>query len=144
MKITVGEIEKLASDQAPPNNSTCVSKVMGEDFRTAMYKPWWTGWKGDIDEYCSNRSPFAVVDFPGGPIGYVGQWICYTGEVPGITVLSVNLPGMECDVTVSGRTFNIGTKRVYADTPPEELERMIEVGYAKLLEMIAAEKSKAA
>lgn len=144
MKITVGEIEQMAKEQAPSSESPFATSIVGEDSRTKAESPFWTGWKADIDKHCFSNGPDVVIDFPEGPIGFVGQWIYLGGNPPGSANLSVNLPGMEADTFGHGGHFSIGTERVYADTPPETLERIIEAGYAKLLEWVEEDKSKAA
>lgn len=144
MEITVGDIERLAKEQSPSRDSAFVASIMGKGSRIEEGKPFWTGWKADIGRYCSNRSLDAVVEFPEGPIGYVGQWVCLSGSSAGEVNFSMSIPGMVASIFERGGSFDIGSERVYRDTLAEELERLIEDGHAKLMDFMAAEKSKAA
>jgi hypothetical protein len=117
----------------------------------AVDTPLFTGWKGLIDgvDLCvpGPIDPDQEWDIPVDiKVGYVAQWVTPIADGSTHKMLYVNLPGMESGAQ-PGRSpskFNIGTARVYSDTPVEELNRLIEEGHAKLLELIVQEKVKVA
>jgi hypothetical protein len=101
-----------------------------------------TGWK--------NRHYDVAVDLP--PYvdeGFVAQWLYREGKPvrhdleTGKTQFGrnwyVNLPGMQSGEYVAGGTLQIGTERVYADTPKEEIIRLVTEGKAKLIAMLQKE-----
>lgn len=99
----------------------------------------WTGME-EPNVRLSCRPPGDVVEIPDGHRwGYVAQWMYFMGDVG----LYVNLPGMQQGRVPDSGKFEVGTERVYSDTPAEELDRLIADGLGKLMELVAAEKSKA-
>lgn len=145
MKMNDSEVEKLIRTQMPPQHTCKLTE--GLDCMEAG-KPFFTGWKGTIKGVdLTYRGPIdegREWDIPDDiKIGYVAQWFVPLGDREGCKSVAVNLPGMEITATqkhTTGSVFDIGTKRVYMDTPIKELNRLIEEGHAKLMEIVDKEK----
>lgn len=145
MKITVSEVEALAAIcPKPSNRSAFVDSVGGDYGRPEVDRPFWTGWKSLLNNYAAYLHPLAEVDIPDGPIGFVSQWVCFLKQGENVAVAYVNMPSMDAGIMPEGGYFKIGDVFEFADASPEQLESTIALGYHKLMELIAAEKSKAA
>jgi hypothetical protein len=145
MKMTSAGIDAKIAADAPPQDSAFAKSIVGEQKTKEFDKPWWTGWKspmGGLVWLHSGLERTDEIEIPEGLEGYCGQWCCFLDKPQ--RVVYVNVPGMESGVIPAGSTLEIGTERVSKETPVEELERFIEQGYHKLIELMAAEKSKAA
>ena len=112
-------------------------KKWREYLRLEHRVPVFTGWKTDaisayrsadamVEELESIKSPSQVT--------FVGQWLWYDED--GKKNYYVNLPGMQGGTYVKGEEFYIGDERVYSNTPPEEIERLLKLGLKKLLLLV--------
>lgn len=143
MKMTIAEIEAKIAADAPPQHSSFARSIVGEQEKKEIGKPWWTGWKSPMGGLAQTAyDPTSEIEVPEGLEGYCGQWCCFLDKP--LRAVYVNVPSMTSGIVPAGSTFDIGAERVTKDTPVEELESLIEHGYHKLTELVAAEKSKAA
>jgi hypothetical protein len=101
-----------------------------------------TGWKNRAYDPVLDKPPYADE-------GFVAQWIYNEGKPTRYDLdtkklfrgrnFYVNLPGMQSGEYMAGGTLQIGTERVYADTPKEEIIRLVTEGKAKLIAMLQEE-----
>ena len=146
MKMTEEQISQLIYAQQPPQNTSELGTVSAH---MEVNKQFFTGWKGAINGvdlfYRGPADEGREWDIPDDiKIGYVAQWTIPIVDGSTYKIIFVNLPGMESGVVPYGASFDIGSQRVYGDTPVEELNLLIEAGHAKLMELVAQEKSKVA
>jgi hypothetical protein len=101
-----------------------------------------TGWKNRAYHTEYDKPPYRDE-------GFVAQWIYNEGKPTRYDLdtkklfrgrnFYVNLPGMQSGEYVAGGTLQIGTERVYADTPKEEIIRLVTEGKAKMMALLEKE-----
>lgn len=134
----------FASEQEIEEFGEKITREHGFKFNVDGTRPKWTGWKyGGWANYDRPDEPH-VRDYSE---GFCAQLVWYKwGTRTGATEPSVlygyfvNLPGMQADRFERGACFDIGDQRVRQDTPPEELDAMIEAGWKKLIELVKKEE----
>ena len=125
--MTIEEIQVVVDKMNPPR----------PDDHRWVGTPHFTGWKFNIPKQGvtpeENERLAAEIKTPE-EIGLVGQWLyAVTADGP---FLYINLPGFQGGEYQKGECFDIGDERVYFDTPPEEIERLIKLGLKMLLVMV--------
>ena len=127
--MTIDEIQAVVDKMNPPR----------PDDHRWFGTPHFTGWKSSIPRqgvtWQENERLATGIKTPE-EIDLVGQWL-YAVSVDG-PFFYVNLPGMQAGRYQKGDEFYIGDERVYSNTPPEEIERLLKLGLKKLLVMVHA------
>lgn len=144
MQMNKLDIEKMVSEAPIPcPTSPFVDATIG-GARAEFGKPQWTTWKPRLSrQFYEATAINEKMDPPSKPLGFVGQWFsCVRMPSGDVVVAYVNLPGLEAGIVFPSDKFNIGTESVNADTPPKELELLIERGYEKLAEMVDFESGE--
>ena len=125
--MTIDEIQAVVDKMNPPRS---------DDHRW-FGTPHFTGWKSSIPRQGvtpeENERLAAGIRTPE-EIDLVGQWL-YAVSKDG-PFFYVNLPGMQAGRYQKGDEFYIGDERVYSNTPPEEIERLLKLGLKKLLLLV--------
>ena len=109
-----------------------IPEEYGEYCRIGQWTPWepnttsFTGWKASREEGERLASE--------SKLGFVGQWMYVVSEDG--PLFYVNLPGFQGGQYQKGECFDIGDERVYSNTPPEDIERLLKLGLKKLLLLV--------
>ena len=136
--MTIDEIRAVA-DQMQMK----IPEEYGEYYRIGQWTPWepnttsFTGWKTDaLNPYQSAEAMSKRLEYIESPsqVGFVGQWMHVVSEDG--PLFYVNLPGFQGGQYQKGECFDIGDERVYSNTPPEEIERLLKLGLKKLLLLV--------
>jgi hypothetical protein len=97
----------------------------GFKFNVDAKRAKWTGWKygGSLND------------------GFCAQLVWYKRDTSRVLYgYYVNMPGMQSGKFMPGACFDIGDQRVRQDTPLEELDAMIDLGWEQLVELVKKEE----
>ncbi len=125
--MTIDEIQAVADRM-----NMSIPEEYEEHYRIGQWTPWgpnttsFTGWKASREEGERLTSE--------SELGFVGQWMHVVSEDG--PFFYVNLPGFQGSQYQKGECFDIGDERVYSNTPPEEIERLLKLGLKKLLLLV--------
>ncbi len=120
-----------------------VPEEYAEYYRLGQWTPWepntasFTGWKASIPRQgvtWEENERLASEVKSSSELGFVGQWL-YVASKDG-PFFYVNLPGMQAGRFQKGEELYIGDERVYSNTPPEEIERLLKLGLEKLMLLV--------
>ena len=136
--MTIDEIQAVADRM-----NMSIPEEYEEHYRIGQWTPWgpnttsFTGWKASIPRQgvtWEESERLASEVKSSSEVGFVGQWM-YVASKDG-PFFYVNLPGFQGGQYQKGECFDIGDERVYSNTPPEEIERLLKLGLEKLLLLV--------